>query len=156
MPVPCLVITLSDSATYENDPVGTVARRLLEQAGHQVLGYHVMPDDPMRLKALLIGALGDPGIHCIVLTGNTDYSMREGTMEVVEAFLEKRVDGFGELFRFLSYGEQGLLAMLTRAVAGTNRGRVLIALPGTESAVTLALEKLLLPELETLVAQARR
>jgi molybdenum cofactor biosynthesis protein B len=156
MPVPCLVITLSDSATYDNDPAGSAVRRLLEGAGHLVLGYHVMPEDPMRLKALLIGALGDPGIHCIVLTGGMDYSTREGTVEVVEAFLEKRVDGFGELFRYLSYQEQGSLAMLSRAVAGTNRGRVLIALPGTAASVELALQKLILPELEKLVEQARR
>lgn len=148
--VPCLIISLSDTATYEDDPAGSAVRRLLAEAGHSVLGYHVMPDDPMRLKALLIGALGDPGIHCIILTGGAD------TVEVVESYLERRVDGFGELFRYLTYQEQGSLAMLTRAVAGTNRGRVLIAIPGTVEAVELALQKLILPELEKLLQQARR
>lgn len=156
MPIPCLVISLSDHASYQNDPAGEAVRRLLEGAGHPVLGYHVMPEDPMRLKALLIGALGDPGIHCLVLCGGTEYSSRESTIEVVESYLEKRVDGFGELFRYLSYQQEGSLAMLSRAVAGTNRGRVLIAVPGTVPAVELALEKLILPELDKLVAQARR
>ncbi|MEW6283474.1 MAG: MogA/MoaB family molybdenum cofactor biosynthesis protein [Candidatus Eremiobacterota bacterium] len=154
--VPCLILTLSDTRTFETDTSGQAMRAMLEEAGHQVLGYHVIPDDPMRLKALLINALADPGIHVILTNGGTGISRRDGTVEVIESFLEKRLDGFGELFRYLSYQEIGAAAMMSRAVAGIHQGRVLIALPGSTGAVRLGMEKLVIPELTHMVSQARR
>ncbi|MCE7869831.1 molybdenum cofactor biosynthesis protein [bacterium CPR1] len=148
--ISCLVITVSDTLSYENDPAGQAIRSRLEAAGHGLLGYHLVPDDPMRLKALLIGALGDHGIRAILLSGGTS------TVDVVEGFLERRMEGFGELFRFLLFQEVGSSAVLARTLAGFHRGRVLIALPEAPQAVELAMDRLIAPELANMVAQAWR
>ncbi len=153
----CAVITLSDSRTALEDTSGALIRDTLRSAGHAVLGCEVIPDDPARLRGLIMAALDDPRLDVLVTTGGTGVSRRDGTVEVVEAFLHKRLDGFGELFRFLSYQEIGPAAMLSRALAGLDsRGRLLVALPGSPHAVRLALEKLLIPELGHILGQARR
>ena len=153
----CAVITLSDSRSRETDASGQAIMEALRGAGHTLIGYELIPDDPVRLRALMAAALDDPRLEVLITTGGTGISRRDGTVEVVEGFLHKRLDGFGELFRFLSYQEIGSAAMLSRAVAGLDpRGRVLIALPGSPHAVRLAMEKLILPELGHLLGQARR
>jgi molybdenum cofactor biosynthesis protein B len=129
---------------------------MLTEAGHEVVGYEIIPDNPGRLRALLLAALADDRIDVIITNGGTGVSPRDNTVEVVESLLEKRIDGFGELFRFLSYQEIGSAAMMSRAVAGVARGRAVIALPGSTGAVRLGMEKLVLPELGHIVSQARR
>ena len=98
--------------------------------------------------------LADPGTQVIISTGGTGISARDGTFEAVTGLFEKRLDGFGELFRMLSYQEIGPAAMMSRACAGLVGGRIVIALPGAEAAVRLAMTKLVIPELRHLVQQA--
>jgi molybdopterin adenylyltransferase len=102
---------------------------------------------------LLDQALGQNDVDAIIVNGGTGISPRDGTFEVVDRFLEKKLDGFGELFRYLSYLDIGSAAMMSRAAAGTARGKVLISLPGSKGAVTLAMEKLILPEIRHMVSQ---
>ncbi len=155
--VRCAIITLSDSRTRAEDASGHWIQEELIRAGHEVLGYELIPDDPVRLRALVAAALDDPRLEVILTTGGTGISSRDGTVEVLEGFVHKRLDGFGELFRLLSYQEIGSAAMLSRAMAGLDfRGRLLVALPGSPHAVRLAMEKLILPELGHILGQARR
>lgn len=153
----CAVLTLSDTRTRETDTSGRAILEALRGAGHEVVGYELIPDDPLRLRGLLAAAFDDPRLEVVITNGGTGISRRDGTVEVVEALLHKRLDGFGELFRALSYQEIGSAAMLSRAVAGIDaKGRVLIALPGSTNAVRLAMEKLILPEIGHLLQQVRK
>lgn len=146
-PVAARVVTCSDSRTPETDASGKLICDLLAKDGHTVLGYEVVPDDPARIRALLEAAIADGGARVVILNGGTGISRRDSTYEVVAALLEKRIDGFGELFRALSYREIGSAAMMSRAVAGVAGGCVLVSVPGSLAAVRLAMEELILPEL---------
>jgi molybdopterin adenylyltransferase len=150
------VVTVSDSRTEANDTSGQLAQKLLRDAGHVVAGYRILRDEPAEVAALVreIAERGEADV--VVTSGGTGISRRDSTYEAVASLLEKRLDGFGELFRMLSYQEIGSAAMLSRAVAGLYRGVVVFATPGSTAAVRLALEKLILPELGHLAFEARR
>jgi len=154
--VGCYVITVSDTRTEATDTGGRAIIDLLTAAGHQVIGHAIVKDDADVLRDCIGRQLASPGVQAIITTGGTGITSRDCTYEAVTAMLWKRLDGFGELFRVLSFQEIGPAAMLSRAVAGTIAGRVVVALPGSEAAVRLALEKLLLPELGHLVREATR
>ncbi len=154
--VACYVITVSDTRTHETDTGGRAIVELLTAAGHIVAGRTIVRDDAELLRDCIGRQLADPAVQAIITTGGTGVSSRDCTYEAVTAMLWKRLDGFGELFRMLSYQQVGSAAMLSRAVAGTVAGRVVISLPGSEAAVRLALEKLLIPELGHLVREASR
>lgn len=141
------VITCSDSRTPETDTSGTLMRDLLEKEGHQVLGYEIVPDEPERIRAALAAAMAVDGVQVVLTNGGTGISRRDSTYEVVAGLLDKRIDGFGELFRSLSYREIGSAAMMSRAVAGVCGGVVIVSVPGSSSAVRLAMEELILPEI---------
>ena len=128
---------------------------LLEQAGHQVIARALVKDEPADVMAFVATQLRGPA-QVIITTGGTGITSRDSTYEAVTEMLEKRLDGFGELFRMLSYADIGSAAMMSRACAGLARGRVVIALPGSEGAVRLAMTKLVLPELGHLVQQASK
>jgi molybdopterin adenylyltransferase len=152
----CAVVTVSDTRTLETDTSGrTIADRLLAD-GHIVASRDLVRDEPAELRALVQRLLETPGVDAILTTGGTGISARDGTYEVIDGLLEKRLDGFGELFRVLSYQEIGAAAMLSRACAGLARRRVIIAMPGSQSAVQLAMDRLVLPELGHLVREATR
>ncbi len=153
------MITVSDTRTQETDASGRLIREMLEAAGHTVVSYHLVKDDPEEIRqAIARSAASASGgeARVILLTGGTGIGPRDTTYEVVERLLEKRLEGFGELFRMLSYQEIGSAAMLSRAVAGTYKGKVLFSLPGSEAAVRLALEQLILPELGHLARELGR
>ena len=154
--VACAVITVSDTRTPDADTSGQAIVALLEAAGHVVVSRSLVPDDPARIGERLESALADHNVQVVITTGGTGISRRDGTYEVVTRRLEKTLDGFGELFRMLSYHQVGPAAMLSRACAGLASGRIVIALPGSEAAVRLAMEKLVIPELGHLVREARR
>jgi molybdenum cofactor biosynthesis protein B len=149
----CFVITVSDTRDETSDTSGQTIKQLLTDEGHQTSGYRIVKDEPLDIQALLDQALGQNDIDAIIVNGGTGISPRDGTFEVVDRFLEKKLDGFGELFRYLSYLDIGSAAIMSRAAAGTARGKVLISLPGSKGAVTLAMEKLILPEIRHMVSQ---
>ena len=154
--IQCFVLTVSDTRTLENDASGRAIADLLTAAGHGVAGRALVKDDPEQVRSTIERHLADGGVQAIITTGGTGITSRDTTYEAIDTLLEKRLDGFGELFRVLSYQEIGPAAMLSRACAGLVRGRIVIALPGSTAAVTLAMEKLVVPELAHLVQQASK
>lgn len=154
--VACAVITISDSRTTETDTSGDAILALLKSSGHTVVTRSLVPDDPARIRDTIRAALARDEVQVVITTGGTGISSRDSTYEVVDAILEKRLDGFGDLFRMLSYQQVGAAAMLSRACAGLAARRIVIALPGSEAAVRLAMETLVLPELGHLVREATR
>ena len=151
--VRCFVITVSDTRDETNDTSGQAIKKFLTDDGHSTTGYRIVKDEPVEIETLLNEALGMSEVDAVVVNGGTGISPRDGTYEVVSRFLEKKLDGFGEIFRYLSYLDIGSAAIMSRAAAGTARGKVLISLPGSRGAVTLAMEKLILPELRHMVSQ---
>lgn len=149
--VACAIVTVSDTRTAETDTSGTCIRALLEEAGHRVVSYAIVPDDMRRLRAHLEELFSLCAVEAVIVNGGTGLAPRDTTYEVVQALLEKRLDGFGELFRMLSYPVVGSAAMLSRAAAGVVRGRIVASLPGSPAAVELAMSKLLVPELGHMV-----
>lgn len=154
--VGCFVLTMSDTKTPETDTSGILIRDLLTKAGHKVAGHAIVKDDPAQVAAVIRSGCAAPSVEAFILTGGTGITSRDSTFEAVEALLDKRLTGFGELFRMLSYQEIGAAAMLSRAQAGVVQGRVLFSLPGSPNACRLALEKLIIPELPHLIREVRR
>ena len=154
--VHCHVITISDTRTEETDTAGRTIAELLGGAGHRVVGRTIVKDDPGLVRDAIERQLANPDVQAIITTGGTGISSRDSTYEAVSVLLQKRLDGFGELFRMLSYEQIGPAAMLSRACAGLVGGRIVVALPGSEAAVRLAMERLLIPELGHLVREASR
>jgi molybdenum cofactor biosynthesis protein B len=152
----CFVLTISDTRSEATDASGAAIAALLGGQGHRVLGRAILRDEPADVRTLVEAQLADPAVQAIVTTGGTGLSSRDSTYEALSALVEKRLDGFGELFRMLSYQEIGAAAMMSRAFAGTVRRRILIALPGSEAAVRLAMTRLILPELGHMVREATR
>ena len=154
--VGCYVVTVSDTRTEATDTGGRAIVELLTAAGHKIAGRTIVKDDADEVRDTIERQLANPDVQVIIPTGGTGITSRDTTFEAVTGLLWKKLDGFGELFRMLSYEQIGAAAMLSRAVAGTVAGRVVVALPGSEAAVRLALDKLLIPELGHLVREASR
>jgi molybdenum cofactor biosynthesis protein B len=152
----CAVLTVSDTRTEADDRSGAYLVEALEGAGHRVVVREIVPDEPSRVDAVLRRWLGGGEVEVIVTTGGTGIASRDTTVEVVERLLDKRLDGFGEIFRMLSHREIGAAAMLSRALGGLAGGCLLFALPGSSAAVRLAMEELLVPELPHLLRELRR
>jgi molybdenum cofactor biosynthesis protein B len=149
----CIVITVSDTRDETSDTSGQTIKKFLADEGHETTGYRIVKDEPVQIEALLNQALSRADVDAVIVNGGTGIAPRDGTYEVVSRFLDKKLDGFGELFRYLSYLDIGSAAIMSRAAAGTARGKVLISLPGSRGAVTLAMEKLILPEIRHMVSQ---
>jgi molybdenum cofactor biosynthesis protein B len=154
--VRCVVCTVSDSKTPETDTSGRLIRELLLGAGHEVVSYHVVRDEPSEVHAVIHRACTHPGVQALIFTGGTGIAPRDQTFEAIDALLEKRLPGFGELFRLLSYQEIGSAAMLSRAQAGIRAGRAVFSLPGSPAACRLGVERLILPELSHIVGLLTR
>jgi len=152
----CFIITVSDTRTEETDSSGRTVADLLRRSGHQVTGRTIVKDDAAAVRDAVSRQLASADVDAILVTGGTGISSRDHTYEAVNGLLEKRLDGFGELFRMLSFETVGPAAMMSRATAGLAAGHIVAALPGAENAVRLAMERLLLPELGHLVQQARK
>ncbi|HVX63157.1 MAG TPA: molybdenum cofactor biosynthesis protein B [Pirellulales bacterium] len=152
----CAVVTVSDTRTVENDTGGQGVIDRLLSAGHTVAAREIIPDEPERMRPLLIALAGRPEIDAVLLTGGTGISSRDQTFETVSQLLDKPLPGYGELFRMLSFEEIGPAAMLSRAVGGVMDRTVVLTMPGSPAAVRLAMERLILPELGHLVREARR
>ncbi len=149
------LVTASDTRGEAEDASGAYLRAAAVEAGHALAGYRLVKDEPAAILAALAEAAA-AGAEVVVVNGGTGIAARDRTYEAVAAVLEKRLDGFGELFRALSYAEIGSAAMLSRAVGGVWQGRVVFSVPGATAAVRLAWEKLIAPELGHLVGELRR
>lgn len=154
--VRCFVVTVSDTRTEATDTGGRAIADLLVAAGHTLAGRTIVKDDAAQVGGVVREQLASPDVDAVITTGGTGITSRDSTYEAVDALLEKRLDGFGELFRMLSYEQVGPAAMMSRATAGLASGKIIIALPGSEGAVRLAMDKLVLPELGHMVQQARK
>jgi molybdenum cofactor biosynthesis protein B len=154
--VRCFVITVSDTRTKATDTSGRAIAALLEAAGHLVAGRTIVRDDPDLVRGTIEHQLAESDAQVIITTGGTGITSRDSTYEAIDTLLQKRLDGFGELFRMLSYAQIGSAAMMSRAAAGLVSGRIVVSLPGSEAAVRLAMERLLIPELGHLVQQASK
>ena len=149
--VGCAVLTVSDTRTETTDTSGALIRRSLAERGHRVVAYEIVKDDPGGIRPLVDEWARNPEIQAIISNGGTGIAARDTTYDVVATLLEKRLDGFGEIFRMLSFQEIGPAAMLSRAVAGVYRDTAVFVLPGSTNAVGLALDRLILPELAHVV-----
>jgi len=145
--VACAIITVSDTRTAETDQSGALIRELLVKAGHRVVGYEIVRDEPHLVSERVRLLCANAGCQVVLLTGGTGIASRDSTYEAVSNLLEKRLDGFGELFRMLSYQEIGAAAMLSRATAGVLNGTAVFSMPGSTAAVRLAMEKLIIPQI---------
>ena len=151
--VTCVVITCSDTRNAQTDTSGQLMMRLLKEHGHDVAGYQVIKDEPDHIQRVIEEATADKAVQAILVNGGTGISSRDSTFEAVDGMLEKRLVGFGEIFRYLTYKDIGSPAIMTRATAGVFRGRIVFSTPGSEGAVRLAMESLILPELGHIVQQ---
>jgi molybdenum cofactor biosynthesis protein B len=150
------VLTISDTRTPETDTGGRAIASLLNEAGHDVVAHSLVPDEPLRVRAFLEEQIAAPSVEVVITTGGTGISPRDRTVEAVTSLFDLTLDGFGELFRMLSFQEIGAAAMLSRAVGGVMGRTVILTMPGSPAAVGLAMERLILPELCHLVREARR
>jgi molybdenum cofactor biosynthesis protein B len=152
--VPTAVITVSDTRSVETDKGGALVVEHLEAAGHVVVSRTIVADDPDHIRRAVGAALADDAVRALILTGGTGVAPRDVTPDSVEPLLDRVVPGFGELFRQLSYEDIGSAAILSRALAGLARGRVVFVIPGSTGAVRLAMQKLIVPELGHLAGEA--
>ena len=149
------IVTASDTRGEAEDASGAWLRAAAQAAGHLVVSYAVVRDEPDAIRAALAQAV-EAGAQAAVVNGGTGIAARDRTYEAVAGLLDKKLDGFGELFRALSYEEIGSAAMMSRAVGGVWRGCALFSVPGSTAAVRLAWEKLIAPELSHLVREIRK
>jgi molybdenum cofactor biosynthesis protein B len=152
--VRCFVLTISDTRTAETDASGDAIAQALTSAGHDVAGRRIVRDDPATVREIVRAE--SRNVLVIVTTGGTGITARDSTYEAISTLLDKRLDGFGELFRMLSYEQIGSAAMLSRACAGSIGTTAIFALPGSEQAVRLAMDKLILPEIGHVVRELHR
>ena len=154
--VGCAVLTVSDTRTLANDTGGQSIVDFLTAAGQAVVAREIIRDEPEPMRVLLAALCQRPDVDAILMTGGTGVGSRDQTFETVSALLTKTLPGYGEIFRMLSYHDVGPAAMLSRAVGGLIGRKVLLTMPGSPAAVRLAMEKLIVPELNHLVREARR
>jgi molybdenum cofactor biosynthesis protein B len=150
------ILTISDTRTPETDTGGDTVQEVLEATGHEVVGRAIVPDEAAEIQTALVAMLNRPDVDAAITTGGTGISGRDTTYEVAGRLIEKRLDGFGELFRMLSYEEVGSAAMLSRAVAGAVGNKFVATLPGSRNAVRLAMEKLIAPEISHVVFELKK
>jgi molybdenum cofactor biosynthesis protein B len=155
-PVHVAIVTVSDTRTRENDTGGDLIENRITVAGHKVVFRTIVKDEPAQIGALLDQIVNETDARLILFTGGTGIAPRDTTYDVLAGKLEKTMPGFGELFRMLSYQEVGAAAMLSRATAGTYRGRVVISMPGSPNAVQVAMDKLIMPEIQHLAWEVAR
>ena len=154
--VDCAVVIISGTRTEKTDESGKLIMQALKSSGHRVVSYSILKNDAALIGNKLNELLGEEGLQVIITSGGTGASRLDITVEAVFSILEKKLDGFGELFRFLTYREIGTPSIMSRAMAGVARGKVIICLPGSVGAVKLAMEKIILPEIGHLVREATR
>jgi molybdenum cofactor biosynthesis protein B len=155
-PVNCAVITVSTTRTKDNDISGKNIIGFLEGNGHIVLYYDIIKDDVSKISQSLEHSLTEEGVQAIIINGGTGIGEKDVTVEAVTPYLEKELVGFGELFRYLSFKEINSPAILSRAIAGVAKGKIVFCLPGSTNACKMAMEKLIIPELGHIVYELEK
>ena len=150
------ILTISDTRTPETDTGGATVDELMRGAGHEIVQRAIVRDEVSSIRTMLVDLLARSDVDAVITTGGTGISDRDTTYEVVDGMLEKKLDGFGEIFRMLSYEKIGAAAGLSRCVAGAVGTKFVASLPGSRNAVRLAVEKLLVPELAHVVFELRK
>lgn len=148
VPVGIAVLTVSDSRGLEQDSSGRVLVERLTAAGHRLAGRAILPDDVYRIRAQVSAWIADPAVQVVLSTGGTGLTGRDGTPEAVAPLLDKTIDGFGEVFRALSFDEIGASTIQSRAVAGVANGTYIFCLPGSSGACRTGWDKLIAPQLD--------
>lgn len=151
-----VLITASDSRSRDNDESGDRIAEMLREAGHEVIARHLVADDEVSIRLLVGEAAGCADVDGVIVSGGTGFSPRDVTIEAIHPLIDRSIEGFGELFRMLSFERIGAAAMLSRATAGVIGETVAFLLPGSPAAVELAMAELILPEVGHLVGQLRR
>ena len=154
--VGCAVLTVSSTRTEQDDDSGRIIKEKLSQSGHRLISYCILKDEADSIERKIHELLEEDGLQVIIFNGGTGVSHRDVTVEAIVPLLEKELDGFGELFRFLTYQEIGTGSIMSRATGGVARGKVILCLPGSPGAVSLAMERIILPEIGHLVREATR
>lgn len=155
--VNCKVITVSDTRTKETDKSGKLMRTYLEENNHQINAYEIVKDEQNEIKKALEKGVQQSDVEAILINGGTGIAKRDVTIEIVESMLDKKMPGFGEIFRMLSYQEDiGSAAILSRATAGVIRNKAVFAAPGSSGAVKLAMERLIIPELGHVMREIKK
>jgi molybdopterin adenylyltransferase len=152
----CAVVTVSDTRTEETDKSGQIIKEYLTNVGHRIIDYRIIPDEPDQIGPLMDEIASRDDSDAIIFNGGTGIAQRDTTFDVVDTMLEKRLDGFGELFRMLSWDEIGPAAMLSRATAGVYKNTLVFLTPGSSNAVRLAMDKLIAPEVAHMVFEIRK
>ncbi len=150
------IVTISDTRTPATDTGGDTIEELMKGAGHEVVKRGIVKDHAALIRRELGDLISRPDIDAVITTGGTGISARDTTYEVVERMVEKKLEGFGEIFRMLSYEEVGAAAILSRALAGSVGPKFVACLPGSRNAVRLGVEKLLAPEISHVVFELRK
>jgi molybdenum cofactor biosynthesis protein B len=154
--VTCAVLIISGTRTEQSDESGKLILQALKREGHQVISYSILKNDADSILKKLYGLLEEESLQVIITSGGTGASHLDITIETISPILDKKLDGFGELFRFLTYQEIGTGSIMSRAMAGVVKGKVIICLPGSVKAVNLAVESIILPEIGHLVRESTR
>ncbi|MDD2777422.1 MAG: molybdenum cofactor biosynthesis protein MoaB [Methanocellales archaeon] len=153
--VRCAVLTFSDSRTEENDDSGKLIKELLVKSGHEIVAYRVLKDDLKAIQKAVQDLIASD-VQVIITNGGTGISKKDVTIEAISELLDKKLDGFGDIFRFLSYNHMGSAAMMSRAIAGTIKSKIVICMPGSVDAVELGMKKLILPEIGHMVWETNK
>ncbi|MCD6503553.1 MAG: molybdenum cofactor biosynthesis protein [Thermoplasmata archaeon] len=148
------VITISDTRTETEDVSGRIIIELLQKSGHKIFKYTICKDDVYEIRRAVLDALR--GSDVIITNGGTGVSLRDVTIEAIRPLFDKEIEGFGEIFRYLSYKEIGPSAILSRAMAGVIGDKVIFCLPGSKNAVRLAVEKLIIPIIPHVLYEVRK
>jgi molybdenum cofactor biosynthesis protein B len=154
--VNCAVLIISDSRTEQDDESGKFIKNNLVREGHQVADYAILKNDAQAIRNKINELLVRSDVQVIITSGGTGLSHRDVTVDTIQSILEKKLDGFGELFRQLAFQQIGTGSILSRALGGMAKGKVILCVPGSLDAVTLAIEKIILPEIGHLVREATR
>lgn len=149
------VLTVSDTRSSSDDVSGNLIVRMATEAGHVLTERLILRDEPEVVRQQVLSWCGRGDCDAVLITGGTGLARRDTTIEAVDALMDRRIDGFGELFRMLSFAEIGAAAMLSRAAAGARGRTAIFCMPGSPAAVRLAMDKLILPALPHLTALLR-
>lgn len=148
IPLNIVILTVSDTRTAENDTSGDTLEKLATEAGHQVVMRHICRDDVYQMRAAVSAWIAAPEIHAVIATGGTGMTGRDSTPEALLPLLDRRIDGFGELFRALSFEEIGSSTVQSRAFGGIANRTLVFALPGSTGACVTGWNRILKEQLD--------